>query len=120
MAAHGTRAAAGDAGGRHAAEWIARLADRTLRAFHQGLAEGGYVEGRNVVFEYRWAEDRDEQIPQLAAELVERGVSVITAVGSPAVAAAKGATTAIPIVFYVGVDPVLFRLVSSFSRPEAI
>ena len=91
--------------------------DRTLRAFHHGLAEGGYVEGRNLAVEYRWAEDRNERFPQLAAELVQRGVSVIAAVGSPAVAAAKAATTTIPIVFYVGVDPVLFGLVSSFSRP---
>jgi putative tryptophan/tyrosine transport system substrate-binding protein len=93
------------------------FSDRTLRAFHQGMAEGGYVEGRNVAFEYRWAEDRNERFPQLAAELVQRGVSVIAAVGSPAVAAAKAATTTIPIVFYVGVDPVLFGLVSSLSRP---
>ena len=85
--------------------------DLTLRAFHQGLAESGYVEARNVAVEYRWAEDRNERFPQLAAELVQRGVSVIAAVGSPAVAAAKATTTTIPIVFYVGVDPVLFGLV---------
>jgi putative ABC transport system substrate-binding protein len=91
--------------------------DRTLRAFHQGLAESGYMEASNVAVEYRWAEDRNERFPQLAAELVQRGVSVMAAIGSPAVAAAKAATTAIPIVFYVGVDPVSFGLVNSLSRP---
>src|SRR5436190_5615066 len=70
--------------------------DLTLRAFHQGLLESGYVDGRNVAVEYRWAEDRNERFPQLAAELVRRGVSVIAAVGSPAVAAAKATTTTIP------------------------
>jgi putative tryptophan/tyrosine transport system substrate-binding protein len=91
--------------------------DHTLRAFHQGLAESGYVEAGNVAVEYRWAEDRNERFPQLAAELVQRGVSAMAAIGSPAVAAAKAATTAIPIVFYVGVDPVSFGLVNSLSRP---
>jgi putative ABC transport system substrate-binding protein len=91
--------------------------DRTLRAFHQGLAESGYMEGGNVAVEYRWAEDRNERFPQLAAELVQRSVSVMAAIGSPAVAAAKAATTTIPIVFYVGVDPVSFGLVDSLSRP---
>jgi putative tryptophan/tyrosine transport system substrate-binding protein len=75
------------------------------------------VEGRNVAVEYRWAEDRTERFPQLAAELVQRGVNAIAAVGSPAVAAAKAATATIPIVFYVGVDPVSFGLVNSLSRP---
>jgi putative ABC transport system substrate-binding protein len=93
------------------------LSDRTLRAFHQGLAESGYVEARNVAFEYRWAEDRSERFPQLAAELVQRGVDVIAAICSPAVAAAKAATKTIPIVFYVGVDPVSFGLVNSLSKP---
>jgi putative tryptophan/tyrosine transport system substrate-binding protein len=91
--------------------------DPTLRGFHQGLAESGYVEAGNVIIEYRWAEDRNERFPQLAAELVQRGVSVLVAIGSPAVAAAKAATTIIPIVFYVGVDPVSFGLVDSLGRP---
>ena len=91
--------------------------EHVLRAFQQGLAEGGYVEGHNVAIEYRWAEDRNERFPQLAAELVQRGVSVLAAVGSPAVAAAKATTTTTPIVFYVGVDPVSFGFVSSLSRP---
>ena len=76
-----------------------RARDLTLRAFYLGLAEGGYVEDRNVAIEYRWAEDRNERFPQLAAELVQRGVSLIAAIGSPAVAAAKATTTTIPIVF---------------------
>ena len=91
--------------------------EHVLRAFRQGLREGGYAEGRNVAVEYRWAEDRNERFPQLAAELVQRGVNVIAAVGSPAVAATKAATATIPIVFYVGVDPVSFGLVNSLSRP---
>ena len=91
--------------------------EHILRPFRQGLREGGYVEGRNVAVEYRWAEDRTERFPQLAAELVQRGVNAIAAVGSPAVAAAKAATATIPIVFYVGVDPVSFGLVNSLSRP---
>src|SRR5262245_24537921 len=91
--------------------------EHVVRAVHQGLAEGGHVEGRNVAVEYRWAGDRNERFPQLADELVQRGVSLIVAIGSPAVAAAKAASASIPIVFYVGVDPVLFGLVSSFSRP---
>jgi ABC-type uncharacterized transport system substrate-binding protein len=91
--------------------------DRTLRALHRGLAESGFVETRNVAVEYRWAEDRSERFPQLVAELVQRGVTLIAAIGSPAVAAAKAATTTIPIVFYVGVDPVSYGLVESLSRP---
>ena len=91
--------------------------EHVLSAFHQGLAQGGYVESRNVALEYQWAEDRNERFPHLAAELVRRKVNVIAAVGSPAVSAAKAATTTIPIVFYVGVDPVSFGFVSSLSRP---
>jgi len=90
---------------------------RTLNAFHQGLAENGYVEARNVAVEYRWAEDHNERFPQLAAELVQRGVNVMVVIGSPAVTAVKAATTTIPVVFYVGVDPVSFGLVNSLSRP---
>jgi putative ABC transport system substrate-binding protein len=90
---------------------------RDLQPFHQALAEAGYVEGRNLAVEYRWAEDRNDLFPQLAAQLVVRAVSVIVAVGSPAVAAAKAATSSIPIVFLTGVDPVLFGLVESLARP---
>jgi ABC-type uncharacterized transport system substrate-binding protein len=88
-----------------------------LRSFHAGLAEGGYTEARNVSVEYRWAGDQHERFPELAADLVKRAVNVIVAVGSPAVSTVKAATTTVPVVFYVGVDPVLFGLVESLNRP---
>ena len=88
-----------------------------LDEFHGGLGELGYVEGRNVAIEYGWTEDRHERFRELADELSRRGVSVIVANGSPAVAAAKAATATIPIVFFVGVDPVQFGFVDSLARP---
>ena len=93
------------------------LADQQ-RAFRQGLKDAGYVEGENVVIEYRWAEGQIDRLPALAAELVRRRVAVITTGGGPAAAlAAKAATTTIPIVFVVGEDPVKLGLVASLARP---
>jgi putative ABC transport system substrate-binding protein len=87
-------------------------------AFHEGLKEGGFIEGRNVTVEYRWADDRYDRLPALAEELVRLKVSVIVALGSDAVAiAAKTATGAVPIVFGNSGDPVGAGLAASLSRP---
>ena len=84
-------------------------ADR-LRAFRQGLKDTGYVERENVAIEYRWAENQNDRLPELATELVRRQVAVITTGGGPtAPLAAKAATTKIPIVFAVGEDPAANR-----------
>jgi putative ABC transport system substrate-binding protein len=89
-----------------------------VRAFQQGLSETGYVEGRNVVIEFRWAEGQHNKLPALAVELVGRSVNVIVAPGgAPAALAAKSATTKIPIIFEMGADPIAMRLVESLNRP---
>ena len=90
---------------------------RQLAAFLQGLRETGYVEGRNVAIEYRWAEGQNDRLPAMAADLVRRQVAVIAATTTPAALAAKAATTTIPIIFELGSDPVELGLVASLSRP---
>ena len=87
-------------------------------AFRSGLQDAGYEEGRNVAVEYRWAEDHNDRLPALAADLVARGVAAIVAGGGTWVAA-KGATTSIPIIFTTGLDPVRTGMVKSINRPEA-
>jgi putative ABC transport system substrate-binding protein len=96
-----------------AAQW----ADRMI-GFHQGLGEAGYVEGRNVAIEYRWAEGQFDRLPAMAANLVSRKVAVIFAATDVGMQVAMAATKTIPIVFTTGADPVAAGFVASLARPD--
>ena len=99
-------------GGQSPDLWAGRL-----RAFHQGLSRTGYIEGRNVAIEYRWAEGQYDRLPAFAAELVRRQVAVLFVASNAGALAAKQATRTIPIVFIAGDDPVASGLVPSLDRP---
>jgi len=114
LAARGQQAATPVIGYLGSTEANARL----LAVFRQALAEAGYIEGRNVAIEYRWAEGRYERMPAMAAELVRRQVAVIVASPTPTALVAKVATATVPIVFGVTDDPIKLGLVASLARPD--
>ena len=120
VTAGGARAASGDAGDGFFSPSSADTTAYMVDGVRRGLAEAGYVEGRNVTIEYRWADGHYDRLPELAVDLVRRRVTVIAVFGSSAPGlAAKAATSTIPIVFQTGGDPVADGLVPSMNRPGA-
>src|SRR6516165_11679423 len=97
--------------------WPGAPPDKWDEAFRQGLRALGYVDGRNILLEYRWAEGKQERLPALAQELVRLGVDVIVTISAPAIIAVKQATTTIPIVFAGTSDPVRTGFAASLARP---
>jgi putative ABC transport system substrate-binding protein len=93
------------------------VSTEAVAAFRRGLGEAGYVEGRNLVVEYRWAEGNSDRLPALAVDLVQRHVALILGAGNIAIHAAQAATQTLPIVFVTGDDPIATGIVPNLSRP---